>query len=98
MPNMNPTPKEERQASGHDLNPTEARQGAELLDAEFFGALGWVDARRFDHGRRVARPQRFQGGAQHLPALAESGRNDTLERGQGRIRQRFAARYQFHDG
>jgi len=30
MPNMNPTPKEERAASGHDLNPTEARQGAEL--------------------------------------------------------------------
>lgn len=30
MPNMNPTPKEEREASGHDLNPTEARQGKEL--------------------------------------------------------------------
>lgn len=30
MPNMNPTPEEQRAADGHDVTPIEARQGVEL--------------------------------------------------------------------
>ena len=30
MPNMNPTPQEQRAGDGRDLSPTQARQGAEV--------------------------------------------------------------------
>ena len=39
MPNMNPTPQEQQAASGHDLNPTDARQGREVHRVRYVLAI-----------------------------------------------------------
>ena len=39
MPNMNPTPREQQAASGHDLNPTDARQGQEVHRVRYVLAI-----------------------------------------------------------
>ncbi len=73
-------------------------RAANCRDRQILGALGRRRCRPPPEAGRVASPKRFERGAQHLPALTESGGDDAFEVAARARRQRLGARHELHQG